>query len=146
MGRPADMTIGALALATQSSVQTIRFYEKIGLLPAPPRTRSGRRVYDDIHKRRLNIVRRYRRFGFSIPEVRTLLDLLDRDVRTCSDARTIAEEQRAELRLRIAQAQRLEGELSDFIAGCRKACPDGGSAQVTLQEVLAGLDSRPQMS
>lgn len=135
--RAGEMTIGALARATQSPVQTIRYYERIGLLPAPPRTAAGRRAYDDTYRRRLKIVRRYRNFGFSIAQVRVLLDLLDQDVRTCSDARTIAQEQRDELRRKIEQAQALERELSNYIDHCNAVCADGPAARVSLQEVLA---------
>jgi len=131
------MTIGALALVTQSPVQTIRYYERIGLLPAPPRTLAGRRAYDDTHRRRLNIVRRYRNFGFSITQVRVLLDLLDHDVQTCSDACTIAEEQRDDLQRKIEQAQTLERELSNYIDRCNAFCADGQAARISLQQVLA---------
>jgi MerR family mercuric resistance operon transcriptional regulator len=138
---PEGLMIGALAKRAQSSVQTIRFYEKIRLMPAPPRTRAGRRIYDETHVLRLRIIRRYRSFGFSIPRVRQLLDLLDHEDENCSQARKIAEMQCAELRRRIVEALALERQLSGYIACCNSACADEVAAGISLQAVLANANS-----
>lgn len=141
--RDGDMTIGALARVSKSSIQTIRFYERIGLLPAPPRTVGGRRIYSHDHLQRLNAVRRYRKFGFSISQIRILLNLIDKGIRTCSDAQAIAQEQRNQLRQKIALAQALERELSAYIDCCAATCTDRPSPRISLQEALARGASPP---
>ena len=69
--------IGALSGRTGCSIETIRYYERIGLLPAPPRSAGGHRVYDDDHLKRLTFIRRGRALGFTLDQVRGLLGLVD---------------------------------------------------------------------
>src|SRR3546814_19057749 len=72
-----SLTIGDLAKATATKVETIRYYERIGLLPAPARTQGNYRSYTADHLRRLSFVRRSRELGFTLEQVRALLDLAD---------------------------------------------------------------------
>src|SRR3546814_12856087 len=72
----AGYSIGQVAERTGVNLETIRYYERIGLMPAPPRTQGGRRVYDRTHLRRLGFVRRSLQLGFSIEAIRTLLRLV----------------------------------------------------------------------
>ena len=74
---PSTFSIGALSQGTGVNVETIRYYERIGVLPSPPRTEGGHRVYGDRHLRRLNFVRRSRELGFSLDEVKRMLRLVD---------------------------------------------------------------------
>jgi DNA-binding transcriptional MerR regulator len=71
--RPLGLTIGKLGSATDTSVETIRYYERIGLMPAPPRTPAGYRLYDDDSVRRLAFIRRARQLEFSLNETAELL-------------------------------------------------------------------------
>jgi MerR family mercuric resistance operon transcriptional regulator len=73
-----------LARRTGCNLETIRYYEKIGVMPDPPRTTSGYRVYDDSHASRLRFVLRARELGFTIEQIRGLLDLVDGGTRTCA--------------------------------------------------------------
>lgn len=84
------MKIGELSRATGTNIETIRYYERIGLLKAPARTSANYRAYDDLHRTRLAFVRHSRELGFSIEEVRSLLDLVDNPERECSQADQIA--------------------------------------------------------
>ncbi|WP_367118253.1 helix-turn-helix domain-containing protein [Brevundimonas sp.] len=110
--------IGKLAAATGVKVPTIRFYEEIGLLPAPPRTASDRRMYNDEAVRRLSFIRQARHLGFALDSIRSLLDLSDHPDLPCDEANAIAERHLAEVRRKIAQLQALQSELSRMTAEC----------------------------
>ena len=84
------MKIGELSKATGTNIETIRYYERIGLLPEPARTAGNYRSYGEAHRTRLAFVRHSRELGFAIEEVRSLLDLADHPERKCSEADRIA--------------------------------------------------------
>src|SRR3546814_19739957 len=77
------MKIGELSRATGTNIETIRYYERIGLLPAPDRTAANYRSYTGAHRSRLSFVRHSRELGFTIEEIRSLLDLSDDPPRAC---------------------------------------------------------------
>ncbi len=114
----AFRTIGKLSVVTGVKIATIRFYEQIGLLPAPPRTASDRRLYDDAAFRRLSFVRHARQLGFNLDAIRSLLDLSDHPDRPCGEANVIAERHLAEVSDKIAQLQALQTELTRMTAEC----------------------------
>jgi MerR family mercuric resistance operon transcriptional regulator len=73
------MTIGPLSEKTGCNIETIRYYERIGMMPKPPRTAGGHRVYREEHLKRLTFIRRSRELGFTLDQVRNLLLLVDGD-------------------------------------------------------------------
>ena len=79
-----------LARRTGSNLETVRYYEKVGLLPEPPRTAAGYRSYDTTHERRLRFVLRARELGFSLDEIRELLRLVDERDQPCAEASAVA--------------------------------------------------------
>lgn len=109
---------GDLARATGCNLETIRYYEKIGILPDPPRSVKGYRSYDDAHVRRLKFVMRSRDLGFTLEEVRGLLGLVDEQSRTCAEVQVIAEDHLTDVQAKIADLQRIERVLSDTVARC----------------------------
>ncbi|KAA0686335.1 MerR family transcriptional regulator [Azospirillum brasilense] len=111
------MTIGALSRRTGCNIETIRFYEKQGLVPAPPRTEGGHRVYGETHLRRLGFIRRSRDVGFTLDEVRALLRLADGH-HTCAEVQALALEHLDSVRRTIADLQRLERTLSETADRC----------------------------
>ncbi|MBN9077913.1 MAG: helix-turn-helix domain-containing protein [Rhizobiales bacterium] len=113
-----DLTIGQLARETGTKVETVRFYEKSGLLPAPARTEGNYRSYDPAHLNRLSFIRRARDLGFSLDQVRTLLALSDDRNRPCAAIDAIAKEHRAEVERKIADLQSLKIELDRMIDQC----------------------------
>lgn len=115
-----QMTIGELARATQTKVETVRFYEKSGLLPAPSRTSGNYRSFGPEHLSRLSFIRRSRDLGFSLDQVRALLDLADQRDRPCEAVDTIAMEHLAEVDRKIADLRALRHELDRMIAQCRR--------------------------
>jgi len=112
------LTIGRLAARSGVNLETVRYYEKIGLMPEPGRTEGGHRVYDEQHRRRLAFIRRGRELGFSIEEIRALLDLAEPQRRSCDDVRTIASAHLQDVRAKIADLTRLEALLTATVDRC----------------------------
>jgi MerR family mercuric resistance operon transcriptional regulator len=112
------MRRGELAQQTGCNIETVRFYEKRGLLPAPPRTAGGQRDYDREHLKRLTFIRRSRELGFTLGEVRSLLGLVDGGNWTCAEIRTITLEHLADIRRKIADLEKLRQILEDMIEEC----------------------------
>ena len=113
------MKIGELSRATGTNIETIRYYERNGLLPAPSRTAANYRSYGDAHRARLAFVRHSRDLGFTIEEIRSLLDLSDHPERDCADADRIATRHLEQVEEKIAQLALLREELSRIVGRCR---------------------------
>ena len=113
------MKIGELSKATGTNIETIRYYERIGLLPAPARTDANYRSYGTGHRSRLSFVRHSRELGFTIEEIRSLLDLSDHPDRDCTDADRIATRHLQQVEEKIAQLTLLRDELSRIVGRCR---------------------------
>jgi len=114
MKKPA--AIGEAARITGVKAPTIRYYEQIGLLPAPPRTEGNRRHYSASDLRRLSFIRHARELGFEVEAIRTLLTLQDAPDQPCKEADAIARARLAEVEQRIARLTALKVELSHMIA------------------------------
>jgi len=115
----ADMSIGELAKATGTKVVTVRYYEKIGLLPEPPRTGANYRAYSAPHRERLHFIRRCRDLGFTLEQVRELLDLSRKTDRDCAGVDRLALDHLTEIERKIADLKKLEAELRRLSACCR---------------------------
>jgi MerR family mercuric resistance operon transcriptional regulator len=126
------MLIGKLAAETGVNIETIRYYERVGLLAAPPRTRGRLRVYDRHHAQRLTFIRRSRELGFSLDDIRTLLDLSD-GRRDCA-ARQLTLRHLDEVRGKIASLKRLERALK----GMTEACKPGDQHSCPIFDALSG--------
>lgn len=119
------MQIGELARASGCQVVTIRYYERIGVLPPPGRAANNYRQYGAAHLRRLRFVRRTRELGFSLDEVRRMLALIDGDDYTCDDMRDLAQAHMMDVRARRADLQRMEAALAELVGRCKGgATPD----------------------
>jgi len=108
----------ALARRTGCNLETIRYYEKIGMMPEPPRTEAGYRAYDDRHVERLRFILRARELGFSLDDIRGLLALVDRGTQTCVDVKDRTERHLADVREKIAGLKRIEQVLAETAAQC----------------------------
>lgn len=115
---PDFVTRGRLAKETGSNIETIRYYEKIGLMPAPRRSESGYRLYGEAARRRLRFILRGRELGFSIEELRSLLSLVDGGDYTCGEVHELTVEHLESVRTKISDLQRLERTLADMSAQC----------------------------
>lgn len=114
-----ELTIGQLSERTGCKVQTIRYYEQIGLMPAPGRTGGNQRRYSAPHLERLAFIRHSRELGFPLDAIRELLDLTDDPDRSCDAADGIARRQLKQVKSRIARLQALETEFRRMIRQCK---------------------------
>lgn len=131
-----QLAIGDLARQTGTKVNTIRFYEDIGLLPRAVRTASGRRSYSVADVRRLTFIRHGRGLGFSVDEIRSLLALSDEPERDCAEAAAIARRHLQDIETRIARLETLRDALSEVAVSC-----EGGRARdCRVIEAIAGTD------
>jgi len=111
------LTIGGLAKATGIGVETIRFYQRRGLLPEPDRPLSGIRRYGAADVQRIVFIKSAQRLGFSLDEVADLLKLADSQ--HCDEARTLAEYKLEDIQHRIAELHRMEMALQELIGRCQ---------------------------
>ena len=113
------LSIGELSRGTRVNIETIRYYERIKMLPAPPRTASGRRIYGLAETRTLTFIRRSRELGFTLDEIRTLLTLSAHDSKnTCTEVRDLAARHLADVRAKIADLRAMATVLSDAVRRC----------------------------
>lgn len=127
------MKIGELARATGTKVETVRYYETIGLLGETPRSAANYRVYDRAQLDRLSFIRRARALGFSIDEVRQLLDMADDGDRSCAEVDRLARAHRDAIDRKIADLKALRHELDALLT----ACPSGVIGDCHIIEALA---------
>jgi Cu(I)-responsive transcriptional regulator len=127
------MNIGELARAADTKAETIRYYERIGLLAAPPRTVGNYRDYSAAHVTRLTFTRRARDLGFSIEQIRALLDMADQQEQSCEAVDIIAREHLADVKRKLAALSALRRELESMIGQCRP----GTVAECRILEALA---------
>jgi MerR family mercuric resistance operon transcriptional regulator len=113
------MRIGELANACACPVETIRYYEKIGLLPAAARLANGYRSYDDKHRKCLQFIIRSRELGFSQDEVRRLTDLAQQKQAACADVHKLLEDHVHDVRMRVRELERMERALVRLKTQCR---------------------------
>jgi MerR family mercuric resistance operon transcriptional regulator len=116
MANPA-LPIGELSRRTGCNIETIRYYERIGLLPTPAR-RGRYRSYDAEDVGRLGFVRRARELGFTLGEVRALLGLAAGGQAACAEVRDLAASHLKDVRARIADLKRMERVLADSVRAC----------------------------
>jgi len=112
------LTIGKLAAAAGVNLETVRYYERIKLMPPPARTASGYRAYEQGHVRRLAFIRRARELGFSIEDIRALLALAEPPRASCAEAQEIARTHLSEVRAKLADLTKLEQILAQTVAQC----------------------------
>lgn len=112
------MTRGRLARRTGCNIETVRYYERIGLLPEPPRSQGGHRIYGETHLRRLRFIRRSRELGFSLEEIRGLLGLVDGGAYSCGEVKALTLDHVDDIRGKIADLRRMETVLEDMASRC----------------------------
>ena len=132
------ITRGELARLTGVNSETIRYFERIGLLAAPERTEGGHRIYDKGHVRTLGFVRRARSLGFTPDEVRAILDLGGPGRAPCAEVREIAEHHLEQVRAKIADLAEIEGLLAATIEHC--------SGQADPECAVMEMIENPQLS
>ncbi len=127
------LSIGGLAAHAGAKVETVRYYEKVGLMPPAARTAGNHRAYTQAHADRLAFIRHGRELGFPLDSIRALLALADDPARPCAAVDAIARQHLAEVQSRIARLQALEAELARMV----RACGRGRVADCRVIKVLA---------
>lgn len=121
------LPIGEMSRKTGVNIETIRYYERIGIMPNPVRTQGGHRAYDAGQLKRLDFIRRSRELGFSLGEIRALLDLVDTGTYTCAEVHQMTTAHLANVRKKISDLRRMERVLKEMAAECSRGyvpdCP-----------------------
>lgn len=133
MAKSEMPTIGMLATATATKVETIRYYERIGLMPKPARSAGNYRSYERAHVARLRFIRRARDLGFTIEQIRVLLDLADQHEGDCRVVDAIARKHLLAIERKIADLVALRGELRSVL----DRCAGGTIAECRIIEALS---------
>ena len=119
--------IGQMSRRTGVNIETIRYYERIGVMPQPDRTEGGNRQYNEEQLKRLYFIRRSRELGFSLQEIRALLEMADRSDFTCGEAHELTVGHLAAVKDKIASLKKLEKTLAAMLAECSRGdvpeCP-----------------------
>ncbi|MFT3731746.1 MAG: helix-turn-helix domain-containing protein [Hyphomicrobium sp.] len=115
-----DYAIGELARRAGYAVQTLRYYEQIGLMPKPARSEGGQRRYTDVLLKRLLFIRHARDLGFSIDDIRSLLDLAARPDQSCGSADDIATTHLEAIDAKIGSLKTLRREIAQMLKCCTK--------------------------
>ena len=134
------LTIGQLARAAEVGVETIRFYERKGLLAQPPRRRSGYRQYPHEAVQRVRFIRRAKELGFTLNEIRELLSLRVDPERTCADVRSMAREKKAAIDTKVAELDRMRRALDRLARVCQGAGPTSECPILELLEQEEAFD------
>ncbi|MDZ7753664.1 MAG: helix-turn-helix domain-containing protein [Gammaproteobacteria bacterium] len=132
-GKPGPLKRAELGSRSGCNIETIRYYEKVGMLPDPPRSAAGYRLYSEHHVARLRFILRARELGFSLEDIRGLLELVDGGTQTCAEVKTRTERHLADVRTRIADLERIERVL----ARTAKQCSGDAVPECPILEALA---------
>jgi MerR family mercuric resistance operon transcriptional regulator len=125
--RANNISIGKLSKRSGVHIETIRYYERIGVMPRPPRTEGGHRVYDEDKIKRLFFIKRSRELGFSIKEITALFDLVDSGNYTCAEIHERTTMKLLSVQQKVADLCRLERVLKNMVSECSRGdlpdCP-----------------------
>ena len=128
-----NLTTGRLAQKAQVNVETVRYYERRGLIPEPPRGNSGYRQYSQDAVARIRFIKRAKELGFSLQEISELLSLRVDPETTCGDVKGRAEAKIADIEGKILALQSMKGALANLVASCSG---DGPTSECPILEAL----------
>jgi Hg(II)-responsive transcriptional regulator len=138
--QPEALTIGAVARLALVPLDTVRYYERRGLLPEPPRTTSGYRQYPASTVRRITFIRRAQALGFTLEEIADLLALQDRPEGGCRAVERQAQSAVARIDAKLGELNRMRGALTRLVTGCRD---NHRSDECPMLEALDALPDDP---
>jgi MerR family mercuric resistance operon transcriptional regulator len=133
------LTIGELARAADVGVETIRFYEREGLIAEPPRLRSGYRQYPLDTVRRVRFIRRAKELGFTLKEIGELLSLRVASGTTCANVRSMGRDKIRDIEGKIAELHKMKAALEHLVRACR------GKGPISECPILDALDAQEQL-
>ncbi len=114
------ITIGKLSKKTGVNIETIRYYEKIGLIPKPYRSEGGNRLYNMEKVKRLAFIKRCRELGFPLDTIREFLKLVDQKNYTCAEIADISQHHLKDIRAKTRDLKKIESHLKDMLSQCKK--------------------------
>jgi MerR family mercuric resistance operon transcriptional regulator len=129
------LLIGEISRRTGVNIETIRYYERIEIMPKPRRSERGQRLYDESQLNRLAFVKRSRELGFNLKEVGALLTLIDTGEMTCGQVHVLTVEHLREVRSKIVDLKKLENALKKLAAQCSL----GDASNCPIVETLYGF-------
>lgn len=129
--------IGEMSTRTGVNIETVRYYEKIGMMPKPKRSEGGNRLYNTEQLQRLFFIKRCREIGFSQSEIKALLSMVDRDDVTCAEVHSITTDHAADIRQKIKDLRKLEKVLTKMANECSR----GDIPECPIIETLFAYDS-----
>ena len=129
------LMIGEISRRTGVNIETIRYYERIEVMPKPKRSEGGQRLYDESQLNRLGFIKRSRELGFSLREICALLTLVDSGEMTCGEVHALTVEHLKDVRSKIADLRKLERALKNLSAQCSL----GDVSDCPIVESLYGL-------
>jgi len=115
-----QFSIGQLASQAKCKVETVHYYEKSGLMPKPPRTSGGHRIYVLSHMKRLNFIRRCRELGFSIEKIKQLLRYIDEPDHFCGEVKVMSVQHVEEIQQKIDDLENLKQALKEMVSRCKE--------------------------
>ena len=125
--KPTFLGIGEMSRQTGVGIETIRYFEKIGMMPAPGRSEGGNRRYSSDHLQRLFFINRCRQIGFSQSEIRALLSMVDAKGVTCAEVHSITTEHISDIKMKIRDLRKMEKVLTQMANECSRGdipdCP-----------------------
>lgn len=143
MRAETGIAIGELSRRTGVNIETIRYFERVGVFATPPRTAGGRRVYDADHVRALVFIRRARELGFTPSEVRAIVSLGGPAPVSCSEVREIAAHHLERVRVKMADLAQLESLLASTIDQCEGDGADNCAVIDMLDQPMTAWVSKP---
>lgn len=138
MATSSSLSIGQLASAAGVGVETVRFYERQGLVPKPPRRRSGYRAYPPETVERVRFIRRAKELGFTLREIAELLALRVDPRTSCADVRALARQKIIDVEAKLAELERIKSALEKLVRACRGRGPTGSCP------IIDALDTEPR--
>lgn len=114
------ITIGKLSEKTGVNIETVRYYEKIGLIPKPSRSEGGNRLYNMEQAKRLAFIKRCRELGFPLDTIREFLKLVDEKHYTCAEIADISQRHLEDIRAKIRDLKKIESHIKDMLSQCNK--------------------------
>lgn len=133
--RISEMTIGKLAVLVGVNLETIRFYQREGILKEPTKRANGYRYYNSDHALRLSFIKRAKDLGFTLKEIKELFEMNTKSRATCGFVKTRAEEKISEIDQKIEDLKRIKNSLQDLTKAC-----DSGSAEMKQYRVMDCFD------
>jgi MerR family mercuric resistance operon transcriptional regulator len=135
-------TIGPLSQATDCPIETIRYYERIGLLEKPFRTEGGHRLYNEKHQKRLEFILKTRQLGFTLEQTRQFLNLSQNTEKTCNEALDLVQQNMQDIEQKLIELQAIHKNLSELAISCKTCCPGGKATECTIVDAFSSREKQ----